>query len=413
MFWRERPFICCFFIPTLLIFLLAFAISCSEQPTGVQNQPGDTGGFTGKGRIDPGTGDKFLLGTVEDTTFAAGYIEVWAMDVAYDSSTGNVSFDVQLGNYTEWPIPAPIHFVIISVVPSDISALDFDGISKDGFPFYDFSSKLGSDNILEPGEISDRVTLLFHTGEPRSFSIGFRIDFGPAPDTGIITGVVFRDDNRNGVRDRCGRCEPGISGIAITMQRGFEESAENLFITHTDANGEYRFSNLKEGVYTVRAQAPPALWEITSPNPLLVTLIKGSDGKVQDFYGANFGLFPRDGLTLFGPIHVGPTTPHESLLDSTFVDPPSILPVVFTYYLEAVLPPIMGPFPVIVDSAAAWINGVQVFEFSSTTPPGSVFIPQRIELPPGLVHVGVNDIRLYANKNQYAIVQYRVFRDPF
>jgi hypothetical protein len=292
---RKSPLIYCSFIAIFFILLLALAISCSEQPTGVRNQPGDTGGFIGEGGIDPGAGDKFLLGIVEDTTFAPGHIEVWAMDVAYDGNTGNISFDVQLGNSTERPIPAPVHFVIISVVPNDISTVDFDGISEDGFPFYDFSSKLGSDNILEPGEISDRATMRFHTGEPRSFSIGFRIDFGLAPDTGIIAGVVFRDDNKDGVRDPCEGCEPGISGIMITMRRGFDKSAENLFITHTDANGEYRFSNLIEGVYTVRVQAPSALWEITSPNPLLVTLIKGLDGKVQDFYGANFGLFLLEG----------------------------------------------------------------------------------------------------------------------
>jgi hypothetical protein len=301
---RKRPFIYCSFIAIFFILLLALAISCSEQPTGVQNQPGDTGGFIGEGGIDPGAGGKFLLGTVEDTTFAPGHIEVWAMDVAYDGNTGNISFDVQLGNSTERPIPAPVHFVIISVVPSDISVVDFDGISEDGFPFYDFSSKLGSDNILEPGEISDRATMRFHTGEPRSFSLGFRIDFGLAQDTGIIAGVVFRDDNRNGVRDQCDMCEPGISGITITMQRGIDKGAENLFITRTDANGEYRFSNLKEGVYTVRAQVPSALWEITSPNPLLVTLIKGLDGKVQDFYGANFGFFflHSEGLLLWNKL---------------------------------------------------------------------------------------------------------------
>ncbi len=300
---RKRSFICCSFIAIFFILLLVFAISCSEQPTRVQNQPGDTGGFTGGGGIDPGADGRFLLGTVEDTTFCAGYIEVWAMDVAYDGNSGNVSFDVQLGNNTECPIPAPVHFVIISVVPSDISAVDFDGISEDGFPFYDFSTKLGSDNILEPGEISDRVTMRFHTGEPRSFSIGFRIDFGPVSDTGIIAGVVFRDDNKNGVRDQCDGCEPGISGITITMHRGFDKSTENLFITRTDANGEYRFSNLEEGVYTVRVQAPPAMWEITSSNPLLVTLIKGLDGRVQDFYRANFGLFlMNNGLLLWNKL---------------------------------------------------------------------------------------------------------------
>ncbi len=415
---RHRRFtIHHFFIPILFILFLAFVFSCSEQPTEIQDQPGDTSGYTGQGRVEPGAGDKFLLGTAGDSTFAAGYIEVWAMDVAYDSNTGNVSFVVQIGNKTEWPIPAPIYFVILSVIPHYISVENFDGYSTDGFPYYDFSSKLGADNILEVGEISERVTMYFHTGEPRSFAIGFRIDFGPAEDTGVIAGVVFRDDNKNGIRERGDRCEPGIPGITITMHRGFEEKADVLYITETDANGVYKFTHLREGVYTVHAHAPADLWEFTTSNPLLVTLLVGPDGRVQEFYDADFGLFPKTepvGRTLFGPIHVGPMTPHGSLVDSTFVDPLSVLPVVFTYYLEAVLPPIMGPFPVIIDSAAAWINDIQIFEFSSSTPPDSVFMPQLIEIPPGVIHRGrENKIRLYADKNQYAIVEYRVFREPY
>jgi hypothetical protein len=299
MYRRRR-----FFISALIIVLLfVLAVSCSEHPTGVLDQTGNTGGFTGEGTVDPGAGDKFLLGIVEDTTFAPGYIEVWAMNVAYDGGTGNICFDVQLGNYTELPIPAPIHFVVTSILPGDISAAEFDGTTGDGFPYYDFSSALGSDGMLEHGEISDAVTLCFHTGEPRSFSIGFRIDFGPGPDSAVISGVVFRDVNKNGIRDGCEGCEPGISGITIIMHKGFEESSQNLYITQTNADGEYRFSNLSEGVYTVRAQALSTMWETTSSNPLLVTLIEGLDGVIQSFHQADFGLFPmNNGLLLWNKL---------------------------------------------------------------------------------------------------------------
>jgi hypothetical protein len=173
------------------------------------------------------------------------------------------------------------------------------------------------------------------------------------------------------------------------------------------------FAGLREGVYTVSVHPDPNVWEITSSNPLLVTLVVGPDGDVVDFYGANFGLYPRGQTgeeTLFGPIITGPFTPYGALLDTTFIDPPSMLPVIQYYYLDAYYPPWDMPFPVIIDTVSAWINGVQVFGFNSSTPPDSVFQGQRILLPPGLVHVGENDLQLYVGDNDYAAVFFRIFK---
>jgi hypothetical protein len=413
-------------IPILLAVMLAFVFSCSEDPTRVLKQPGDTGGLTGSGDVDPGTSGSFLLGTVSDSSFAEGHIEIWAYNVIFDESTGIVSFDVVLLSAMEYPVHAPIHFVITSIFPSNIAVVDFDGVTPDNHPFYDFSSKLGSDFILEPGEQSEPVTMKFHTVTARSFSIGFRIDIGPPLGTGKIVGVVYQDLNQNGIRDRCkddgantapnqDRCEYGIPDITVSLTRGPFETDPNevIFITETNENGEYMFAGLREGVYTVSVHVNPNVWVITSSNPLLVTLVVGPDGHVVDFYGANFGLYPRIGgseETLFGPIIVGPLSQYGELLDSTFVDPPSPLPVVMYYYLDAFYPPYGGPFPVIVDTASAWINGIEVFSFSSSTPPDSVFQGERVLLPPGVIQVGLNSIRLYVGDNEFAAVDFRVFK---
>jgi len=402
-----------FIVLILFTIVLALTFSCSEQPTTVRGELDDTGGFTGTGEIDPGSGDSFLIGTVSDTTFAPGHIAVWAMDLAYDDTVGIVSFDVVLMNQTERPIPAPIHFVITWIRPATITVVEFDGVSEEGFPYYDFSGKLGPDNILEPGEQSDRVTMKFHTVEARSFGIGFRIDLGLPHGTGKIVGVVFRDDNRNGVRDRSDRGEPGIPGITVSMEK---PPLEFIAITRTDTNGVYSFSGLDAGVYTITVHAPPDRWEVTSPNPLLVTLVEGPDGDVKDFYGADFGLFPKgisSERTLFGPILIGPASNFGALLDTTFVDPISMLPIVFTYYLQVAPPPIMVPWPIVIDSAAVWINDEQVFSFNSEMPPDTIFVPQLIELEYGVVQTGENDIRLYTDGNEYAMLYFRVFRRPF
>ncbi|NIM18667.1 MAG: hypothetical protein GTO51_00230 [Candidatus Latescibacteria bacterium] len=414
MFGLKRSFIHYFLVPALLLPLVMLAFSCSERPTMVGERAESPSGFSGKGEVDPDAGDSFLLGTATDSTIAEGYIAVWAYNLSYDDTAGVVSFDVELVNYTDMPIPAPIHFVITWIMPRDIAVMEFDGVSGDGFPFYDYSSKLGPDNVLEPLEKTEPVTMKFHTGEPRSFSIGFRIDLGIAPGMGTIAGVVFRDDNRNGVRDRCDRCEPGIPGITVTLEVMGDDVPEVIFIRQTDRDGYFEFSGCKEGLYKVRVHPAPEMWEITSPNPLIVTLVKGPDGKVQNFMNANFGLYPIGGpleRTLFGPITIGTMTPYGSLLDSTFVNPPSMLPIVYTFFLEVLLPPIMGPFPIIVDSAAAWINDVQVFDFSAELP-DTVFIGELIELPEGLIQPD-NTIRLYTNGGEFAALRFRVFRVPF
>ena len=118
-------------VPILLTLILALVFSCGEQPTAIEQKPEDGGDLTGSGEIDPAAGGSFLLGSVTDSTFARGYIEVWAMDVAYDESTGIVSFDVQLHNKTEEVIPPPIHFVIFYIMPRNIALVEFDGVTGD------------------------------------------------------------------------------------------------------------------------------------------------------------------------------------------------------------------------------------------------------------------------------------------
>ena len=166
---------------------------------------------------------------------------------------------------------------------------------------------------------------------------------------------------------------------------------------------------------------------VTSPNPLLVTLIKDADGKVQDFLGAHFGLVPliKPTVTLFGPIFMGTPCPLITLahfgteVDSTFVNPPSPLTVVYKYYLAMMNWSEEGretPWPDYgqIDSVSAWINNVLVF----TYPPDSSFVPsgfpkfRGIQIPDGLVTEGENTIRLTLNGGPCAVLSWVVFKRP-
>jgi hypothetical protein len=398
----------------LIALTLSLAFSCCDSPTA----PGPTAdnGLGGSGAIDPGASGSFLLGEVSDTSIGPGALEIWAMNVAFDDTAGIVTFDVQILNSTQRTIAPPIHFVITNIRPADIAVVDFDGVSPDGFPFYDFSAKLGSDNVLTPGERTEPVTMKFHTVTARSFAIGFRIDIGPAAGTGTIAGVVFHDGNENGVRDRCGRCnEFGIPGITVAIEKTLENGDMVTLLARTDSVGEYRFAGLREGVHKVFVVAPEDRWRVTSSNPLLVTLIKGTDGKVQDFFGADFGLFPLlpPVSNLFGPIIVGPFSRFGAELDSTFVNPPSPLTVIFNYYVDVTVPPYMMPIVGIVDSARAWINGEMIFEYVRTMPPDTAYFgSQTIKLRDGLVNEGENSIRLLTAGDEHAALMWRVYKKP-
>ncbi|MFA4947611.1 MAG: SdrD B-like domain-containing protein [Candidatus Krumholzibacteriia bacterium] len=407
---RRKRFSVSLIVFVFVALTLALMFSCSDQPTAIEKDSG--GGLTGSGTFDPGASGSFLLGEVSDSSIAPGTLEIWAMNVAFNETTGLATFDVQLLNRTQRTIAPPIRFVITNIGPPDIAVIDFDGVSRDGFPFYDFSAKLGGNNVFEPGERTDLVTMRFHTVTARSFAIGFRIDIGPPDGTGIIGGVVFFDSNGNGVRDRCGRCnEPGIPGITVALERTLGDGDKVTLLARTDSSGVYRFAGLREGVHKVFVGAPEDVWKVTSANPLLVTLVKGSDGKVQDFIGADFGLFPlRPKTILFGPIVTGLFSPWGTEIDSAFVNPPSLLPVVFKYYLT--VDGCRG-MPSVLDSAEAWINGEMVFEYVRTGPISTPCLaPQTIEIRDGLVKEGRNTIRLSLDGDEWAALNWVVFKKP-
>lgn len=429
MLRRNRSILSLFLVAALAA-ALGLLYSCDKSTS----TPEPQGDLSGSARIEPDVGGSAMLGAVTDTVAPYGRIEVWAANIAFDPETGMVTFDVKLVNLTRRTLTPAIRFVITEIRPPDVAVVDFDGTTPDGFPFYDFSDMLGDDRVLSPGESTGPVTMKFHTVEARAFSIGFRLEFGLGLREGVIAGVVFRDDNKNGILDRCDGCEPGIPGITVVLQLPCDRDDGDddgddpgdstvtepypgyTLIARTDENGRYRFEGLGEGAYKVFVVVSPERWEITSANPLLVMLVKGPDGKVQSFLEGHFGLFPLvappPGDNLFGPILVGPHSRVGVLLDSTFVNPPSPLTVVYHYYVDVALPVIEGPWPVIVDTAAAWINDELVFEYRRAPSDTMGILPMRIPVRDGLVNVGENAIRIYTDGNEYAAALWRVFRQP-
>lgn len=91
----------------------------------------------------------------------------------------------------------------------------------------------------------------------------FNTTFGPY---GGMSGTVFHDLNGDGSKQAG---EPGMAAVVVDLY-----SSIGVFVDSyaTDASGNYQFSNLTVGSYTVRVNNPPAGYSATVTQPLAVTV---------------------------------------------------------------------------------------------------------------------------------------------
>src|SRR5205807_1021060 len=99
-----------------------------------------------------------------------------------------------------------------------------------------------------------------------------------------ISGTVFNDANRNGVQDA------GESGIAGRTVEVLDPNGTVVAMTTTDANGNYRFDNLHDGLepavtYRVVEVLPSGVVR-TTPNPPAITFTRGRTVSHVDFGNA-------------------------------------------------------------------------------------------------------------------------------
>jgi len=97
-----------------------------------------------------------------------------------------------------------------------------------------------------------------------------------------IAGAVFRDRNRNGKRDAG---EAGIAGWTVYIDsnnNGWRDANERS--VKTDANGKWRFGNLKPGVYNVRVCQKDKSLHRTTASYRKHTLFSGSS-ITNDLFG--------------------------------------------------------------------------------------------------------------------------------
>jgi hypothetical protein len=122
--------------------------------------------------------------------------------------------------------------------------------------------------------------------------------------TGSIAGSVYKDCNNNGIRDLG---EAGIGGVKIKLTgTQVNGTAVTLYAT-TDSSGNYKFSNLKAGVYQVNETQPSDYYDGkdrvgslggTLGNDVLSVINLGS-GQA----GVNYTFGELDGASLAGQVY--------------------------------------------------------------------------------------------------------------
>ncbi|MEW6491196.1 MAG: PQQ-dependent sugar dehydrogenase [Cyanobacteriota bacterium] len=117
----------------------------------------------------------------------------------------------------------------------------------------------------------------------------------PIPNTSEIQGTAWNDINGNGVQDSS---ETGLAGWTVFLdqnQNGQLEAGE--VFTTTDANGNYIFTTLTAGTYTV-AGVLPTDWQSTFPVPSPHTVNLNAGENATEINFGNRSDLPQVQLTL-------------------------------------------------------------------------------------------------------------------
>ena len=166
------------------------------------------------------------------------------------------------GNYTFANLAAGTYTVKVSGLPAGTAeTFDLDGVAT-----------------------ANQATFTLTAGQNRT-----DVDFG-YKNTGSVGDRVWLDSNGNGVQDSG---ETGINGVTVQLV----DSSNNVVATTTTAgDGNYTFSNLAAGTYTVKVSGLPAgtaetfdLEVVATANQATFTLTAGQNRTDVDFGYKNTG----------------------------------------------------------------------------------------------------------------------------
>lgn len=190
------------------------------------------------------------------------------------------------GNYIFNDLNPGSYNVTFSTLPS---GFNFSPANTGGLPADSTDSDAGA------GGVTGNYTLI--AGE-RNLSVDAGIHKPGANYT--LGNYVWIDTDKDGVQDAT---EAGVAGVMVILRNS---SGTPIDTTYTDANGQYLFTNLAGGDYSVQVKNLPPGYEITG---------KDQTGDLLDNDANSFGVTPN--------VTLGPGNPNDRSLDIGITPNPS------------------------------------------------------------------------------------------
>ncbi|HEX4497346.1 MAG TPA: SdrD B-like domain-containing protein, partial [Thermoanaerobaculia bacterium] len=232
-----------------------FALAAGQNRTDVDF------GYKNTGSV----GDRVWLDANGNGTQDAGEVGINGVTVQLVNSGGTVIATATTsgdGNYTFNNLAAGTYTVKVSGLPAGTAeTFDLDGIAT-----------------------ANQATFALTAGQNRT-----DVDFG-YKNTGSVGDRVWLDANGNGTQDAG---EVGINGVTVQL---LNSGGTVIATTTTSGDGNYTFSNLAAGTYTVKVSGLPAgtaetfdLDGVATANQAAVTLTAGQSRTDVDFGYKNTG----------------------------------------------------------------------------------------------------------------------------
>jgi len=280
--------------PNLRLVILALSIlvlglaGCSEDLT-TQAPPGGNDPATGVFRVDMGSDDVdfeiISLKNGDPENPIDGPFAIIGRNIHYDTELAALVVDLSVKNLGENTFDEAVMLTFLSLFPDSVTVLNPDNEENGAGAAIEFEFE-NADGQWTPGEES--LLRETHFGVDQGISIGFtaRLDTGIGAGLGSIGGMVWNDENGDGIMDES---EAGVEGAMLEL------SAENMeaMTTLSMEDGTYRFDGLESGFYQVVRKPLDGMVGTTSD--MIYVILVHEDGTVSSFMAANYGVKADEG----------------------------------------------------------------------------------------------------------------------
>jgi hypothetical protein len=256
----------------------------------------------GGNRLDPGSGTFALKDvSVPGPGGESVLLRLEGSDLVSDPATGTVSLSVQVRNLSGQAVRPPLIVWLSALQPADVVPANADltlpPTNTDPVVAPDDSTAFGFDYTallagqpLAAGEASPAKTWIFDDASLGAFSFAARIECGAFAGQAVLGGRLFVDRNGDGM------AQPGeppffAGGVQVSGPDGVVSWAA------PGPDGHWEVPVAQAGMYEalfMTLDMGPRAHVLTTPNPLNVVITTGSDGELQSWLQADFGLDPGD-----------------------------------------------------------------------------------------------------------------------